>query len=264
MRVPKLVMLHVGFFGLAGAISASCFTVDYPVTAFRCNPSQTDACPDGYICCSDDPSAMKGTDVIGILPEFQNRPVGSDGGVPIFAGNNNALSTKGMCVEDGALPPGAGLIEPPALGCPVPCNPRWGDEDTAKVCGPNSICCQTVEITAQDCVFDGCWRPADGSDVNDPGVQGLNFPPGTGDPWNATTHDTHQDPGGGQCTAFSLGDPDAKNACFSALTVADQRGFCLSVMPPNVLQCPLDVAGYIDACEQLNIQDGLCGSCSCG
>lgn len=259
-------MLHVGFFGLAGAISASCFTVDYPVTAFRCNPSQSDACPDGYICCSDDAAAMKGTEVAGVLPFFDGRYNGSDTGVPIFAGNNNGLSTKGLCVESGVLAPGQGLSNAPALGCPVPCNPRWGSEDVNKICGPNSLCCQTVEITVNDCVFDSgsqCWRAATGNDVFDTTVQGLNFPPGGGDPWKATTHETHQDPNGSQCTVFAAGNEAARNACFSALTVADQRGFCLQ-KSVDVMGCPTKRPGYIDACQQLNLQEGRCSSCSCG
>jgi hypothetical protein len=255
-------MLHVGFFGLAGAISASCFTVEYPVTAFRCNPSQTDACPEGFQCCSDDASAMKGTDVgLGVLPSYLQRYSGNDTGIPIFSGSNNVLSTSGLCVESGALPPGGGLIDPGAEGCPVPCNPKWGSSEVEKICGVQSLCCQTVEITVNDCVLDSgnsCWRPAKGDDIFDSTVVGLKFPAGP-DPWAGSTHDTHQDAGGNQCAKFSQGQMGAQNACFSALTVADQRGFCLG-KSPAVQFCPLAQGGYLDACDQLNLQEGRnCG-----
>lgn len=254
MRVPKLITAHLAFFGLAGAISASCFNVEYPVTAFRCNPSQTDACPDGYICCSDDAAAMSGTEV-GVLPSYTGRPGGE--GVPIFSGINNVLSTSGLCVQDGALPQGAGLVDQGAIGCPVPCNPNWGSNDVGLICGAGAICCQTVEITVNDCVLDSgtsCWRPARGSDIFDPTVVGLKFPAGP-DPWAGSTHDTHQDPGGSQCTAFAQGNMAAQNACFNALTVADQRGFCLATSA-TVQFCPLAQDAYIDACENLNILEG--------
>jgi hypothetical protein len=169
-----------------------------------------------------------------------------------------------MCVDEAALEGGGGLIDMGAEGCPVPCNPTWGEDDVASICGANSLCCQTVEIQPEDCVFDSgseCWRPANGNDIFDTTVQGLNFQ--GADPWASTTHETHQDPGGKQCTKFSAGVPGAKDACFHALTVADQRGFCLG-KGPNVQICPTAVVGYVDACEQLNITDGRCGSCSCG
>jgi hypothetical protein len=252
-------MVHVGFFGLAGAISASCFQVEYPVTAFRCNPSQTDACPDGYICCSDDAAAMNGTDT-GVLPRFTGRySDGNETGTPVFAGLNNVLSTKGLCIETGALPAGAGLVDMGAEGCPVPCNPAWGSSDVGKICGAGAICCQTVEITVNDCVLDDdCWRPATGQDITNNGVSGVKFPAGAGDPWAGSTHDTHQDPGGAQCEKFAAGNPAAKEACFRALTVGTNRGYCLATSP-SVQFCPLAQPGYLDACDGRNLQEGRGG-----
>jgi hypothetical protein len=252
-------LVLAGASGVAAAVSASCVP-DYPPIAFQCDPTLSDACPERYLCCSDDPAAMDGTDVSGVLPRYGGRYSGTDTGVPIFSGQNNGLSRRGMCIEEGALQPGVnGLIDPGAAGCPVPCNPNWGSEDVGKVCGANTICCQTVEITINDCVLaDDCWRPAIGDDIFSGVVQGLKFPLGM-DPWGGGTHDTHQDPGGKQCTAFAAGAGSAAlDACYTALGVADQRGFCLGISP-QVVACPLKQQAYLDACEQLNLQDGRTG-----
>ena len=50
----------------------------------------------------------------------------------------------------------------------------------------------------------------------------------------------------------------AQTACFNALTVANQRGLCLAVSE-SVQFCPLAQQTYIDACEQLNLQEGRTG-----
>src|SRR5690606_27744513 len=69
-KLPKLLAGALGVFGLAAAVAAACVNVDSPDVAFRCAPSQGDsACPDGYICCSDDAAALDG--VAAAFPEFQ-------------------------------------------------------------------------------------------------------------------------------------------------------------------------------------------------
>ncbi len=259
MRNLKLILASGILFGFAAAVFSSCVQVDYPTVSFRCDPSQDSACPEGYICCSDDATAYSsnaGT-AIGILPAYQGKGA-SNGGIPIFSGQNNALSRRGMCIEDGALPQNTALIDPGAQGCPIPCNPLWDSGTVNSVCGAASICCQTVEIEPEDCVLDanlGCWRPATGQDI---GSGNLRI---TGEPtsWATSHHATHQDPNGRSCTTFAQGDSTAQAACFAALNVADQRGFCLTTSP-SVQACPLTDPSYIDACEELNIQEGR--SCS--
>jgi hypothetical protein len=261
-RFIKVALAHLGVFGVAAAVAWGC-QVDFPDTAFQCDPSTGD-CPDGYICCSDDPAALDLSDSFGnledfVTPKYDNR---SGGGTPLFSGNNNSLSRKGMCVKDGVVPPGAGLAEAPAIGCPVPCNPNWGDDDIEDVCGGNALCCQTVQLEVNDCVLDeseNCVRAVVGGDVYDGGVT-----PTTN--WSKTAHSTHQDPGpssaSGACNTFVQG-ANAGNAadalfeaCVRRLTVADARGFCLG-LSPTVTGCPLEVQGIQSTCALVAAQEGL-------
>jgi hypothetical protein len=248
----KLFMALIGLGGAAAAASIPVACVpDYPAVSFRCSPSGgTPTCPDGYLCCSDDPAAVGGD-----LPGYTGRAAGA---TPYFSGANNGLGSTGLCIEDGTLAPGQGLVEPQALGCPVPCNPRWSGSEVEQVCGPASVCCQTTEMGPLDCVLeDDCWRPARGDDIFAPDVQGSW---GQGpDPWAPATHETHQDPGGAGCRAFAQGNAEAQQDCFTRLSVADQRGVCISVSA-QMPGCPLDNPAYMDACERLNIQEGR----SCG
>jgi hypothetical protein len=247
--------------GSGGA--AECQTADQQVfptpTGFpaACDPSLGNA-PEGFLCCSDDPAAVG-----GVLPRYLGRyadQVETD--TPFHAGVNNARSRHGICLQAEWIPPGAGLVDPGAEGCPVPCNPNWGTDEVGKICGAGAICCQTQELQAADCVLDvglECWRPAVGTDIADNTVSGDNFPPGSGDPWAADTHATHQDPGGNQCDAFAAGDQNLRTDCFFNLNVADQRGLCLA-LSPSVQFCPLAQPGYIDPCEQRNLDEGrICG-----
>jgi len=248
---------YVAVFGVAIAVS-SC-RVPYPTTAFRCSPSAKEpTCPDGYMCCSDDPAALEIDNLDEfVTPNYQGR--GGEG-TPIFSGGNNPLSTSGMCVETGSVPPVAALADINAQGCPVPCNPTWSSGDITSVCGAGQLCCQTVELDPNDCVMDpslgdaGCWRAATGLDI----AGGLSS-------WAGTEHDTHQDPSGLNCEQFVAGLANVqlpegvtadmvRTACYRRLTTANQRGFCLGVQ-----LCPLAQPTYRDACEQLNDQQLLTG-----
>jgi len=205
----------------------------FPVAA--CNP-RADNVGSAYFCCSDDPAATAGD-----IPDYINGTV--PGGTPIFSGQNNGLGTSGMCVRTSDLPSGAGLAEPAAANCPIPCNPTWDDASRSAVCGAGRVCCQTRAIQPEDCVQDesGDWRPATGADILD----GLSD-------WAPTRHATHQDPGGNGCAVF-VGDTDVSDPaildCFEQLSVADQRGYCMALTPGQA--CP--GADALDACEQINM-----------
>ncbi len=188
-----------------------------------------------HLCCSDDPSAVGGE-----LPSYQGKDI--VGSTPIFAGANNSLGTSGMCVDTSAIPAGSGLLEPPAANCPIPCDPTWGEDERATVCGQNRVCCQTRELQPEDCVLDGgTWRPVTGADIPD----FTN--------WAADSHATHQDPGGTGCQTFAGGGPGAESFsdCVAQLRVASQRGFCMSLAAGQV--CPAEAPGYLDACTQINM-----------
>jgi hypothetical protein len=195
-----------------------------------------------YTCCSDDPTAEGSA-----LPNYQGKNIAGSA-TPFFSGANNGLGTSGMCVKTADIPAGSGLLEPLALNCPVPCNPKWDDAGVEAVCGPSRVCCQTRELQPEDCVLDGdVWRPATGFDIGNAAVT----PPTA---WAPGDHATHQDPGGTGCLTFAGGQAnDAFNDCVFNLTVADQRGFCMALGPGQL--CPHDQPDYLDACEQ--IQMGL-------
>jgi hypothetical protein len=223
--------------GLGAAVASSCVTVNYPTIAFRCNPKQSQNCPDTHFCCSDDPAAEGGR-----LPAYRGAS-GSNFGTPLFSGHNNALSSSGMCVNLDHVPCDISLADPDGVGgclfpnCPIPCNPEWSAGNVEAVCGRGLSCCQTVEIDASDCVLDGdTWRPARGTDV--PALT----------EWSPAQHETHQDPAGRSC-ALITGSNNLSNAAFRAcvdqLTVANQRGFC---MP----SCPAPPIAGPDACDLLN------------
>jgi hypothetical protein len=225
--------------GLGAMVGTSCVEVNYPTVAFRCNPRQTDNCPDTHFCCSDDPAAVGGA-----LPNYMGKNIsGSD--APFFSATNNQLGTSGMCVNRDDIPTGSGLVEPNALNCPIPCNPTWSRANIDIVCGATRVCCQTVEITERDCVNDGTFRPVTGMDIGPADEGGLTQ-------WTPGQHDTHQDPNGIGCAQFAKGNkmsPEFQD-CVSRLTVANQRGFCMSLGQNQA--CPTASEMYIDACEALN------------
>ncbi len=255
---PKVVAVYGAVLATAALVSGAC-QWEYASTAFRCDPSSSD-CPDlgggPYLCCSDDPAALDLGDVDSTVTPKYNGGGANGVGTPLFSGTNNALSESGYCVE--AV---AGLFDEGAVGCPIPCNPRWGSDELTAVCGAGTSCCQTVEIEAEDCALDpaegdaGCWRPVTGSDIE--GLGGL----GASD-WGPSDHATHQSPGGVGCKAFvaanaassSASESDLLRACYRRLSVADQRGFCL-----GQTECPLAQPNYRDACEQMNDAEGKTG-----
>ena len=265
LRLLNILLGHAAIFGIAVLVSSSC-SVNYPVTAFRCSPGGSSPnCPEGedYVCCSDDPAALDLDNLDAFVTPYY---VGRGGeGTPLFSGGNNPLSTSGMCVKQGSVPPTGALADANAQGCPVPCNPTWSAGDITAVCGAHTICCQTTELDPADCVLDpqvgstGCWRPATGLDISG----GLSN-------WAGTAHMTHQDPGGTKCEQFVLGaagalpngvsSQDLLQACYRRLTVANQRGFCLGGAGVNF--CPLAQPAYRDACEQRNDAEGRPGCSS--
>lgn len=233
-------MLYGAALGGGATVASSC-SVNYPTVAFRCDPGQSESCPESHFCCSDDPAAENGA-----LPDFMGKNI-SGGAQPYFAGNNNTLGSSGMCVKVDEIPMGSGLLEPAALNCPIPCNPTWSADEIGVVCGPNRVCCQTVELEPEDCVLDGdVWRPVTGADIGSSGVTPRTM-------WAPGAHETHQDPGGEGCLTFAGGDPSSAvfTECVANLSVADQRGFCMSLGPGQ--QCPTSDPTYLDACEQINM-----------
>ncbi len=194
-----------------------------------CSPaaSNPNACPTNYICCSDDPASTRGR-----LPNYFTPGTNDDVyGVPIFSANNNALSYSGQCVDVGEF------VSPFMSGCPVPCNPTWGQEQKDVICGLGSTCCPFQQIDpVKDCVLDpktNRWRSVVGTDI------------GTLSTWGAQ-HTTNQDPTGVSCNLFASPGGMQPNMevlkdCYDQLTVADRRGFCYQ-------DCPC----YEDLCDQKN------------
>lgn len=202
-----------------------CDPIGLPLVSFRCQPNADTwiRCPESYRCCSDE-GAFLGS------PEMR-----------LFAGTNNDLSESGMCVHEG-LEDSAAVVD----GCPVPCNPTWSAELVAEACGsPEVVCCQTVELHEDDCVFDGAegrWRPADGRDAE------ASLDGGRG--WVPTANSTHQDPDFVGCELIA-GDRSSPRfrECVRQLGTANQRGYCMGLQAG---QCPTDAADYVDACEAMN------------
>ncbi len=85
--------------------------------------------------------------------------------------------------------------------------------------------------------------------------------------WGIDEHATHQDPEGANCELFVEGIPDSVleiygiaslellSACRRRLTVANRRGWCGNSL--GVEACPDVAPGSVDACEQLNFEQGL-------
>lgn len=235
VKMLRLVLLNGAAMGLGAIVATSCIEVEYPLVAFRCNPKQESNCPDTHFCCSDDPAAVGGD-----KPNYVGKGI-SDGAMPYFSGDSNGLGVSGMCVRTGDIV-GQGLMELPAINCPIPCNPTWDDEWIDDVCGPSRVCCQTVELEAKDCVVDpgtSMYRPVTGDDI---GVLSA---------WKPADHATHQDPNGSSCLAIAGGDAnsDTFTDCVRQLSVADQRGFCMAL---NGGICPTKQVGYVDACTAAN------------
>jgi hypothetical protein len=284
MNIRQIITAISVAFVSSAAFSGACVSVDYPDIAFRCNPSLgSDACPDGFQCCSDDPAAydLALATSVGVIPDYDSAPTNRTR-VPIFSESNNVISRTGMCVsKSNVIGPLAqnqtGLLQPPAVGCPRPCNPTWTESERQSVCGSNglgqtNLCCQTVELDFTDCVFDEnltCFRPVTGLDL---GVTGNNPPPlsrvdssgnvitGSSVNWIGGDHATMQGPDGDACTTFAGGDKSSVlwSECVRSLSVANQRGYCLSRDDSNgIATCPLTSTSYVDACEQLNNANGL-------
>ncbi len=237
LSVIRFVALYGVALGVGATVATSCIGVNYPTVAFRCNPRQSDNCPESHFCCSDDPAAEGGA-----LPNYAQKNI-SGGSTPYFSGINNGLGTSGMCVNRDDIPTGSGLLEPSAINCPIPCNPSWERGEIDVVCGASRVCCQTTELEAPDCVkgeSDDEFRPVTGDDIG-----GLTD-------WNAGAHATHQDPAGVACTGFANGDQSSSVFldCIAQLTVADQRGFCMALAPGQA--CPTEQPTYTNACAVLN------------
>jgi hypothetical protein len=248
-QLLRFVLVNGLAVGLGATVSTSCIKVNYPTVAFRCSPKQGENCPETHFCCSDDPSTANGD-----LPSYTLKAV-AGGSTAIYADAANLAGTSGMCVRREDIPMGSGLLDPAALNCPIPCNPTWTSGNIAEVCGTGRVCCQTVELGDKDCVQDTStmkWRPVTGEDIGASGVV-----PATN--WNNVAHETHQDPNGSVCLGLNGNDPhsDGFAECIRHLTVANQRGFCMSLQAMQV--CPTDPrpvamggAGYISACDRKN------------
>lgn len=207
----------------------------FPVA--HCDPTVSGSlAANGYRCCSTDAAAQGGA-----LPDYAGKNI-ANAGVPYFADANNGLGRWGMCVASADIPAGSGLITEAAENCPVPCNPTWETSEIDVVCGASRVCCQAHELQPEDCVQDedGNWRPVTGHDIG-----GLST-------WAPGEHTTHQDPNGTVCS--SLGPPTSPEFidCVRQLTVADQRGVCMSLAVGQ--GCPLQQPGYQSACDLLNQQ----------
>jgi hypothetical protein len=230
----------------------------------RCDPSVDDPCATfgSVSCCSDDPAALDLTESgleAFVTPSYQGR--GGEG-TPLFSGGNNPLSRFGYCLAE-ETPPTVRLDDINAQGCRAACNPTWSTNDIDAVCGPAALCCQTIELEPEDCVLDlelggaGCYRPVTGSDIAGVGSTDLTN-------WASIAHATHQDPSGLNCEVFVSGLPLADLGlsgqevlieCYRRLTVANQRGSCFDAT--ELAGCPFAGADYVDACEQLNIDNGF-------
>lgn len=197
-----------------------------------CKPKNgDDDCFEGLVCCSDDPATVGGK-----IPNYYMDGVNNaDYGSPIFSDNNNALSSWGYCIETG------GFTSPLINGCPVPCNPTWAPVRIAEICG-SAVCCPFTAVDPdKDCIIDpdsGRWRSVNGLDVIAERT-----------PWGAT-HATNQDPFAEGCQLFSAGNQAVLLDCIEQLTVADQRGFCVSVACPCTEDlCDMKNPDYVPRCN---------------
>ncbi len=230
MNLVKTALTYVAIFGAGTLTSVSCFEAEFDNPSFRCSPALSPDCPDGEVCCSDDPATTKGR-----LPNYFSGTNDDKYGIPIFSGANNPLSSSGMCVATD------GIVSPFTTGCPVPCNPTWDTGRRDAICA-GALCCQMQELDpVKDCVLDPMtkrWRAVTGNDIGAVGVGLTQWGP---------LHTTNQDPDGAQCTVFASSggtmpvDKAAQNDCFDQLTVANQRGFCYK-------SCPC----IEDVCDQKN------------
>ncbi len=228
----RSALFHAAIFAIGAVTAIACFQGDdYGNPAFRCAPSEGEAaCPDSYACCSDDPAAQGGK-----LPAYRGVAASATLGAPIFAENNNPLSSQGMCVQTAAV------ANPLANGCPVACNPTWAAEDISNICG-GAACCQTEELDDKDCIQDpntGVWRAVTGADI----LTGVST-------WG-NKHGTNQDPEAKGCAAFAMtsdgADPTFQD-CLSQLSVANQRGFCNATCPCVEDTCALKNPGAVPKC----------------
>ncbi len=233
MSFVRSALFHAAIFAIGAVTAIACFGgEDFGNPAFRCAPSDgSDACPDSYACCSDDPAAQDGK-----LPAYRGAATSATLGAPIFAENNNPLSTQGMCVQTSAV------ANPLANGCPVACNPTWAAADISNICG-GAACCQTEQVDPdKDCIQDpntGLWRAVTGADIF-AGVTG----------WGAT-HSTNQDADALGCATFAgtndTADPTFAD-CLTQLSVANQRGFCNATCPCVEDLCALKNPGAVPTC----------------
>ena len=258
--VRRIAALATSF--CAAAIAAAACGQDYAQTAFVCDPSQPDACPDTHACCSTDAAALD----LDALPSQALPSYAGGSGTPLFSGVANGRSRYGRCIEVAAVAGVAvlGADAGDAAGCPRPCNPTWLGADITTVCGPDAVCCPTEELGVKDCVLDpglgvgGCYRPVTGDDLETFGGLEVTL-------WGTTEHDTHQDPRGLGCQEFAAAQgassDEVVRACYQRLGVANQRGLCTpaggATDPAQV--CPLSDPAHRDACEQLNDSEGLLG-----
>lgn len=228
MNLLKTALTYAALFCVGAVTSVACFEPELQNPSFRCNPAEavrqgTAGCPDGEVCCSDDPATVGGK-----IPNYYFDGVNdSKYGTPLFSDLNNALSTQGMCVAGGTV-----MNSPLVNGCPVPCNPKWDPAVISELCGPSVACCQTQELDPNtDCIMaDGRWRAVNGTDII---AQRTGWGP---------AHATNQDPFADGCKTFAGGTTSpAYLDCIGQLTAADQRGFCFA-------QCPC----IEDVCEMKN------------
>lgn len=232
MHLLKTALSYVAIFCVGAVTSVSCFEPEFGNPSFRCSPSglpkdEAD-CPDDQKCCSDDPASTGGK----IPNYFKPTTVDATYGTPLFSGNNNPLSTSGMCVKTGGFP------SPFPSGCPIPCDPTWDVKVQTEICGDPAMskCCQMQELDPnKDCVLDNnVWRAVTGADI------GTEFS-GVRETWGPL-HSTNQDPDGLGCMAFAAGggtfSEAALNDCLDQLTVANRRGFCYA---PTECPCIEDV-----------------------
>ena len=177
-----------------------------------CHPNDYDGQPEDAACCSDDPATVGGLDPRYPLLDMR----GPGTATPLFSDVNNEWAEFGTCVHNVELP----RVDP--AGCSTPCNPRWDAETVAAICG-FGLCVQHQAVSVDDCIeVDGVRRPVRGSDMVDP------------EDWIVERSGTRQDPELKRCRAYAAegatpAERDARlRQCVDALTVADQRGFCIA------------------------------------